>query len=74
MDYIGLISRPTPLPGDISGWLDTLAGSFISKVPDTVRSDFIREVREEMKPLLYDGHGKWVADYIRLRFSATKTD
>ncbi len=74
VDYIGLISRPTPLPGDISGWLDTFAGSFISKVPDTVRSDFIREVREEMKPLLYDGHGKWVADYIRLRFSATKTD
>jgi hypothetical protein len=29
-------------------------------------------VREALRPELSDSDGKWTADYVRLRFSATK--
>ncbi len=31
---IALFPRPTPQPGDISGWLETFAGAFLSAVPE----------------------------------------
>ena len=31
--YIALIPRPTPLPGDITGWLATFAESFTAALP-----------------------------------------
>ena len=70
--YIALIPRPTPLPGDIGGWLETFAESFTSRVPEAERPAFLEEVREAMRPKLCDEHGAWTADYIRLRFEAVK--
>ena len=70
--YIALIPRPTPLPGDITGWLETFAESFISKVPPNGRTAYVAEVREALRPQLCDEQGVWIADYTRLRFSATK--
>ena len=70
--YIALIPRPTPLPGDIGGWLETFAESFTSRVPETERPAFLEEVRESMRPKLCDAEGAWTADYIRLRFKAVK--
>jgi hypothetical protein len=67
-----LIPRPTPLPGDISDWFDTFAESFLLAVPAAERAGFIAEVREALRPALYVPQGRWVADYVRLRFSATK--
>ena len=60
--------RPTPLPGDISGWLDTFAGPFIDGLasPEAVMS----EVRELLRPSLCDERGRWTVDYVRLRFWA----
>ena len=72
MKYIALIPRPTPLPGDIGGWLETFAESFTSRVPVTDRPGFLEEVREAMRPSLCDADGAWTADYIRLRFAAKK--
>lgn len=72
VSYIALIPRPTPLPGDIGGWLETFAESFTSRVPESDRSDFLDEVREAMRPRLCDEQGAWTADYIRLRFAAVK--
>ena len=72
VNYIALIPRPTPLPGDIGGWLETFAESFTSRVPEADRPAFLEEVREVMRPKLCDEHGAWTADYIRLRFSAVK--
>ena len=73
VDSIALIERPTPLPGDITGWLATFAEAFVLAVPRPMRQEFIDEVREELRPRLVDDAGVWVADYIRLRFLAVKS-
>ena len=70
--YIALIPRPTPLPGDVTGWLETFAESFTSLLPADERPAFIDEVREVLRPALCDKDGKWTADYVRLRFAAEK--
>lgn len=72
VDYIALIPRPTPLPGDIDGWLATFAQSFTSALPASDRPGFIHHVKEMLRPQLCDATGHWTADYVRLRFSATK--
>jgi trans-aconitate methyltransferase len=72
--YIALIPRPTPLPGDVTGWLETFAESFTSKLPPPERRDFIAEVREVLRPQLCDSGGNWTADYTRLRFAAQRAD
>jgi trans-aconitate methyltransferase len=74
VDSIALIPRPTPLPGAMTGYLETFAQSFFHGMSDTARIEYLREVRAALKPQLCDGNGIWVADYVRLRFHATKTD
>jgi SAM-dependent methyltransferase len=69
---IALIPRPTPLPGDVTGWLETFGESFTACLPLPERPAYIAEVREALRPKLSDSEGKWTADYVRLRFSATK--
>jgi trans-aconitate methyltransferase len=69
---IALIPRPTPLPGDLSGWLETFAESFTVALPVEERSRFIREVCDRLESDLRAADGTWVADYVRLRFSARK--
>jgi SAM-dependent methyltransferase len=67
-----LIPRPTPLPGDVGGWLETFAQSFLSVLPLPDRERVVLEVVDALRPSLCDVNGNWVADYVRLRFSATK--
>jgi SAM-dependent methyltransferase len=69
---IALIPRPTPLPGDVTGWLETFGESFTACLPLAERSGYIAEVREALRPELADADGKWTADYVRLRFAALK--
>jgi SAM-dependent methyltransferase len=72
VNSIALIPRPTPLPGDISDWLDTFAESFLSAVRPGERAAVIDEIRELLRPDLCDAQGRWTADYVRLRFAAEK--
>jgi trans-aconitate methyltransferase len=72
VNYIALIPRPTPLPGDITGWLETFAESFTKTLPPAERASCISEVQEALRPALCDAEGKWTANYIRLRFAAGK--
>ena len=67
-----LIPRPTPLPGDIIDWLEIFTGTFLNAVPDACRSAALYEIRDVLRPDLCDAEGKWTADYVRLRFVATK--
>ncbi len=67
---ITLIPRPTPQPGDVSGWLETFAGAFLSAVPAEDRPTLIAELREALRPALCNADGTWVVDYVRLRFVA----
>ncbi len=70
--YIALIPRPTALPTEINGWLETFAQSFIAPLEVRERAGFIDEVRENLQPDLCDADGRWFADYVRLRFAADK--
>ncbi len=70
--YIALIPRPTPLPTEINGWLETFAQSFMAPLADNDRAGFIDEVCETLRPDLCDSDGKWSADYVRIRFAADK--
>jgi trans-aconitate methyltransferase len=72
VDSIALIPRPTPLPGDVIGWLETFALNFFQGFSDEDRRDYLQEVRTVLEPQLRDPNGTWVADYVRLRFAATK--
>jgi trans-aconitate methyltransferase len=71
--YIALIPRPTPLPGDVTAWLETFAQSFSATLPPSERPAYLAEVQESLRTQLCDAHGKWTADYMRLRFSAKKS-
>ena len=72
VDSVMLFPRPTPLPGDILGWLETFSESFTSALPAEERGAYLDEVRTALEPKLRDAAGTWVADYTRLRFHATK--
>jgi hypothetical protein len=72
VDSIALIPRPTPLPGDILGWLETFGESFTRTLPEDLRTAYLLEVQRALEPQLRDATGTWVADYVRLRFAATK--
>lgn len=72
VNSIALIPRPTPLPGDIIGFLETFGQSFLAGLSGQARDEYLREVRLLLEPQLINAEGIWVADYVRLRFSATK--
>jgi SAM-dependent methyltransferase len=69
---IALFPRPTPLPGDVTGWLETFAESFTRQLPVSAHRGFLEEVQELLRPDLCDASGQWTADYVRLRFAADK--
>jgi SAM-dependent methyltransferase len=69
---ITLFPRPTPLPGDITDWLETFAQPFLGAVPPADRRAFLQDVRDAVQPALFDPARGWSADYIRLRFDARK--
>lgn len=72
VDYIAVIPRPTRLPGDILGFLETFGGSFTSVLPVAERKEYLNDVRMRLRPLLCSDDGVWTADYTRLRFKASK--
>lgn len=72
-DCMELIPRPTKLPGDILGWLEVFAQPFTKSVADLERGIYLAEVKAALKPMLRDAQGVWTADYVRLRFKASKT-
>ncbi len=69
---LDVFPRPTLLPGDLSGWLETMAGAFLSGVDTAQSRAMLAGVRELLRPALCAGDGRWQADYVRLRFIAVK--
>ncbi len=72
VDSIRLFPRPTPLPSDVTDWLETFAQPFLAGVPDGDRPALLREMRARLEPVLRTPGGGWMADYVRLRFAATR--
>lgn len=68
--HMELFARPTTLPGDVAGWLETFCQSFLKAVPAAERAAFFDAVRDDMATDLRDANGDWTLDYVRLRFQA----
>ncbi len=73
VESMALFPRPTALPGDVIGWLETFAESFLAAIPGAERPAFLAEVRDALQPKLADAAGRWTADYVRLRFAARRS-
>jgi len=70
VDYIALIPRPTPLPTDMAGWIETFGDSLLRLLPAEARAVAANDAIELLRPILCDEQGRWTADYMRLRFAA----
>jgi trans-aconitate methyltransferase len=73
VETIRIIPRPTPLPTDMRGWLETFAGPFLAGIKEAERSVLLDEIASLLAPSLCDEGGRWIADYVRLRFAASKS-
>ncbi|MBL8660493.1 MAG: class I SAM-dependent methyltransferase [Rhodospirillales bacterium] len=69
IEMLEWFDRPTLIPGDLSAWLETFAGTYIAATPEAEREGLIEEVRETLRPALHSDTG-WTLDYVRLRFAA----
>jgi trans-aconitate methyltransferase len=69
-----LIPRQTPLPTGMVGWLTTFRQGFLDAmdVPHHAQPALREEIAAFLTPILCDTQGNWMADYVRLRFSAIK--
>ncbi|MBT9386313.1 class I SAM-dependent methyltransferase [Pseudooceanicola sp. CBS1P-1] len=69
VDTCALIGRQTPLAAGMAGWLDTFAGPYLSGLEvaqaEAIKADAVRRL-----DALHDPATGWMADYVRLRFSA----
>lgn len=74
VDYATLFARPTPLPGDMGAWLETLAAPVLGALPPDERAAARDEAVTLLRPALCDEAGQWTADYVRLRFAARRRD
>ncbi len=72
VEEIAIIPRPTVLPTGLETWLDTFADDFLGAVLEPQRLQARAEVAELLRPVLMDETGTWIADYVRLRFRATR--
>ena len=71
--YIALIPRPTPLKSGVRKWLEIFAEGITSHLNPEQKKTFIIAVKDKLTTILYTEKDGWVADYVRIRFEATKT-
>lgn len=74
VEYITIIPRPTPLTTGVREWLKIFSDHVISGLSPEQSERFLTEVEEDVRPELYTKDGGWFADYVRLRFAATKVN
>jgi trans-aconitate methyltransferase len=69
---IDLIPRPTPLPNGMDSWLNTFRNGVLDQLAPADRATVLTQTIALLEPVLRDADGNWTADYVRLRFHATK--
>lgn len=72
VERISHFPRPTALPGDVTGWLKTFAQPYFESVREQDMPVIMDKLVENLKPKLVGDDGVWMADYVRLRFRASK--
>jgi len=70
--YLELIPRPTPLPAGMESWLNTFRNGVLDQLTPADRAQALAETVALLTPILCDAEGNWTADYVRLRFAATR--
>lgn len=65
-----LFARPTPLPTDMAGWLNTFRKPFFDQFEGAKRGQALSDVVELLRPVLCDKENIWTADYVRIRVEA----
>ncbi len=71
VERMGLIPRPTQLDeGGMAEWLRTFRRGVIEALPQNLREIVVAETTALLGQALRTDDGKWVADYVRLRFVA----
>jgi trans-aconitate methyltransferase len=70
VDEIELFERPTLLPTGMRKWLVVFANPFFGGIGAGERAELLDEITERLAPSLRNEDGRWVADYVRLRFVA----
>ena len=76
VDSCAIIPRQTPLASGMAAWLTTFRTGFLDAlgVGDADRDAVIADTVALLAPMLCDADGNWIADYVRLRFAATKPE
>ncbi len=75
VERMALIPRPTPLnAGGMAGWLNTFRRGLLDRLPADLRTMVVDECCSLLAPALRDEEGNWIADYVRLRFIARRTE
>jgi hypothetical protein len=75
---IELIPRPTPLSAGPHGesameiWPNTFRNGVLDRLASSARTQVLHDTVALLSPILRDHQGNWIADYVRLRFHATK--
>lgn len=72
VERIETFARPTPLPNGMAAWLEVMRAPFFDQFGER-REEALDRVVEALRPSLCDAEGKWIADYVRLRFAAVKS-
>jgi len=72
VQFIDLIPRPTPLPSDMDTWLNTFRNGVLDRLEPAARAAALDKTVALLRPILCDSDSKWTADYVRLRFHATR--
>jgi trans-aconitate methyltransferase len=69
-----LIDRPTPLPSGAAAWYKTFRAGFLdaAHVPEIEIDAVAAEAETRAAPALRQPDGRWIADYVRLRFTMRK--
>src|SRR6185437_26276 len=70
VDSIAIIPRPTHLTGGIELWLDAFCEPFLAPLSADDRLAARAETIALLRPTLVAEDGRWIADYVRLRFRA----
>ncbi|HYE26815.1 MAG TPA: methyltransferase domain-containing protein [Allosphingosinicella sp.] len=69
-----LIPRPTELPAGVAAWVRTFRAGWldVAGVAEADRDSVAAAVEARLEPQLQRPDGRWVADYVRLRFAMRK--
>jgi trans-aconitate methyltransferase len=73
VESIDLIPRPTPLADGMEVWLNTFRNGVLDRLTPADRAQAVAATVVILEPILRDHDGNWTADYVRLRFHATRT-